>query len=163
MRCNDLMGLKFGRLTVISRNGSNRRGRALWLCRCSCGTEINASADHLQAAHTRSCGCFDHDRIVAQNFLHGAAERGKRTPEFNAWINMIQRCTNPRRKDWKNYGGRGISVCERWRTFANFFADMGPRPQGMTVDRENNSGNYEPNNCRWATREQQRANRRDSL
>lgn len=92
---------------------------------------------------------------------HGSAKNG-RTPTYNTWMNMIQRCTNANAPGYKHYGGRGITVCERWLKFENFLADMGERPEGLTLDRIDNDGNYEPGNCRWATCEQQNANRRRS-
>lgn len=92
---------------------------------------------------------------------HGASRAGKRTPTYVSWNNMIQRATNPRHPAWKNYGGRGITVCARWRDFANFLADMGERPEGLSLDRIDNDGDYQPSNCRWATRAQQRLNQRN--
>jgi hypothetical protein len=93
---------------------------------------------------------------------HGQATRSNRTKEYEAWLRMNARCTNQNSKDYKNYGGRGITVCERWKIFQNFFTDMGPRPNGYSLDRINNNGNYEPSNCRWATREQQNSNKRSN-
>ncbi len=91
---------------------------------------------------------------------HGHSAAGVTSREYRTWSAMIQRCTNPRYDGYRNYGGRGIEVCERWRTFANFLADMGPRPDGTSLDRVNNDGNYEPGNCRWATRSEQNSNQR---
>jgi hypothetical protein len=96
------------------------------------------------------------------NARHGCARNGKRTTEYNCWLGMKDRCFNPNRKFYLNYGGRGITVCNRWMKFENFLEDMGERPPGLTLDRVNNNRNYEPNNCRWATRKQQSANRRNT-
>lgn len=104
------------------------------------------------------------DKMVQNtNFRHSKWKHGySRTGVHNVWIAMTQRCTNPKCPNWKNYGARGITVCERWKTFMNFLEDMGPRPKGMTLERINNQGNYEPGNCRWASYHDQQRNRRDS-
>lgn len=100
---------------------------------------------------------------INRNIVHGHSQRGKKTPEYYTWVSMRQRCNNPRVVGYKNYGGRGIKVCEAWKDFLNFFADMGPRPEGLTLDRKDNNGNYEPGNCCWATRKEQNNNKRVSF
>jgi hypothetical protein len=101
-------------------------------------------------------------RRITGKLKHGHACRHPRSSEYNCWGSMIARCTNPNDPGWKNYGGRGIRVCERWRnSFENFLADMGLKPSpGLSIERVENDGNYEPGNCRWATRKEQRANQR---
>ena len=157
-RSPDLTNKRFGRLVVIAEAPRKSKRRRLWLCRCDCGSEKVASQDNL-GKRIFSCGCFHKERIRASNGTHLRTN----TVEYATWERMKNRCYNTNSPDYEDYGGRGITVCERWRTsFENFFADMGLRPStNHSLDRyPNNDGNYEPGNCRWATRSQQARNRR---
>jgi len=145
----DLTGQVFSRLTVIGRAG--HRGRsAAWSCVCECGKESVVSSDNLRRGKIRSCGCFRLGHVVALGITSH--------PEYKTWSAMKNRCFNVNNPGYKWYGGRGITVCDRWLAFESFCADMGPKPEGLTLDRTDNDGNYEPTNCRWATREQQARN-----
>lgn len=166
---SDLTGQVFARLTVLGYSGLDSEGRnSIWLCRCSCGKVVDVRADHLRSGRMKSCGCLRREISSQVHTTHGHARPGRRDPAYKAWADMIQRCTNPRDAQWPNYGGRGITVCQRWRdSFESFLADVGPRPlgrvggrAGFSIDRINNDGGYEPGNVRWATPKEQRANQR---
>lgn len=120
---------------------------------------LTVQASYLRDGNTRSCGCLKRETNAKRLTRHGMAG----TRVFNTWVNMRQRCQRKTGPEWENYGRRGITVCDRWQTFENFLADMGEPPPGMSIDRIDNNGNYEPGNCRWATPTQQSRNRRDTV
>ena len=129
---------------------------------CDCGTVTTVFLKHLRSGASQSCGCLSRERASERRgaanpmTTHGLT----RTPTYETWRSMLGRCLNLNAPSARHYSGRGITVCERWRTFENFLADMGVRPYGRTLDRIDNDGNYEPGNCRWATPKEQRANQR---
>lgn len=143
----------FGRLIVLARSLPNKRGQAIWRCRCSCGTEKAVRASSLKGGIASSCGCFRIEMQPTIRLDHGEKPKRGPTPEYRAWVNMITRCTNPRYNRWKHYGGRGITICERWRSsYEAFLEDVGRKPSSAySIDRINVDGNYEPGNVRWAT------------
>lgn len=160
-------GDKFFRLTAISRIGSDHRGSNLrWLFRCECGNETAAVVAHVRNGHKKSCGCYAHEVRTEVgkrvNLKHGKARRGNIIPEYIIWQGMIARCENPKSISFKNYGGRGISVQEPFRSsFDSFLAEVGPRPSpSHSIDRIDNDGNYAPGNVRWATRLEQSKNKK---
>lgn len=153
----DLTGQRFGRVTALARAAASGGSNTRWRCLCDCGRRFTAQRGNLRRGVTLSCGCM---RIEMQT-IHGHASDGDTSRTYVSWRHMIARCTNPRNDSYIDYGGRGIKVCEHWRSFANFLADMGERPPGLTLDRfPNRDGNYEPGNCRWATPKEQIGNRR---
>jgi hypothetical protein len=151
----DIQGMKFGHLTVIDRADNNAENRAMWRCECVCGNTSIVMGKSLRSGHVKSCGCQRGNRETKYG------THAKKMREYAAWINMRQRCGNPNVDQYKYYGARGIRVCERWQRFENFLADMGPRPAGHSLERMDVNGNYEPSNCRWATKQEQIDNRRE--
>jgi hypothetical protein len=155
----NIAGQRFGRLLALKPVSSNKYRRWNWEYKCDCGNVVVMDAAQVNSGQTKSCGCFRREHSRDAHTTHGKA----RTPAHNSWIAMRRRCLDSNNPNYPHYGGRGITICGRWSKFENFLADMGERPAGKTLDRIDNTGNYEPSNCRWATTAEQLRNQQKTL
>lgn len=162
MQLIDLVGKKFGRLTVIRRAGHTGK-ETTWDCICECGKSSTVIGRDLRNGNTKSCGCLQVEMARNSNIKHGGSARGNKTDLYARWEGMKKRCFQPKCKSYKDYGGRGISVCDEWKNDYGAFRDWalsnGFRPD-LTIERVNNDGNYSPDNCKWIPKSEQSKNRR---
>jgi len=160
----DLKDQRFGRLVVSHDTGERKHRQVVWHCRCDCGNEVNVVGYDLTSGRTTSCGCYQRERSVEANTVHGMNRQGETHPVYVVWKSMLQRCENPNNPEYKNYGGRGITVCDEWhdaQVFINWALASGWQ-KGLQIDRIDNNGSYEPSNCRWVTRKENSRNKRNN-
>lgn len=157
----DITGKRFGKWMVLNRVPGDYMGKSLWLCECDCGTIKVVQGPNLRSGTSKSCGCYNKLKLIERNTKHGYAKRDDLSPTYVTWQNMKARCLKPSNKDYPNYGGRSIKICDKWlESFSNFIEDMGECPKGYSIDRINVDGNYEPSNCRWVSSSGQSRNTR---
>lgn len=164
----DIVGDKYGRLTVISYSHQDKHGKSQWKCLCDCGKEIVTSGAAMRKGNTTSCGCYNLERIAQLNYKHGGCGAGVEFyhPNYQSWMAMLQRCYLETTNHWEGYGGRGITVQDSWKDeytgLSAFTEDMGIRPEGTSIDRIDPNGNYTKENCRWEDDRIQAYNTRQS-
>lgn len=156
MKKIDIIGQKFGRWTVVKETGRDERQECLWECRCDCGNIRIVQGHHLRSGHSKSCGCLKREKIIERNITHGMCK----TTTYKSWSDMLQRCNNTKNSRYPDWGGRGIKVCEEWLKFENFLKDMGEKPKGFTLERQNNEDGYYKTNCCWISHTEQNRNQR---
>jgi hypothetical protein len=158
-RAKDITNCRFGRLTVLYPIGS-KNGELIWYCTCDCGNETRTSGKSMRTGNTLSCGCLHNETLTKRSTTHGRSS----TPEYNSWCNMIGRCCNTKHPAFTRYGGRGITVCARWRSsFDAFYQDMGSKPAtNYSIERRDNNQSYTPDNCYWASPQSQGRNKRNN-
>lgn len=160
MRLIDITGQRFGRLVVTSlHHERNKDNGAMFLCACDCGVEKIIHGSAIRSGRTKSCGCLRKEVLGSSGTKHGMCGTGA----WHSWRDMMKRCYSPRSMHYRHYGGRGIIVCDEWKSFEGFHAGMGDRPAGMSIERDDVDGNYEPGNCRWIPRREQHYNKRNSI
>lgn len=163
MKKRELVGQKFENLTVIKEYGRDKYKNVLWECLCDCGEKTIVTSGNLVTGHTKSCGCLQKIRIISSNTKHGYARRGDNHSRlYSVWGGMMQRCLNPRSTNYKNYGGRGICICDDWKNFENFkdWSLQNGYQENLSIDRIDVNGDYCPQNCKWSTNIEQANNKR---